>query len=158
MERTHTSHALDSDSAAQPAHGHVRAPRPRLRAPDLAAVFAGGFIGTVVRAALAEGLPVRAGRWPWATFAVNIAGTALLGFLLTRWQERPPASQYQRPFLAAGVCGALTTFSTLVLELQQMLARGHTALAAAYASASVLGGLAAVVTATRVARRGGLLR
>ena len=42
---------------------------------ELAAVFAGGFVGAVLlRAELAEALPPAAGRLAWATFATNVSG------------------------------------------------------------------------------------
>jgi fluoride exporter len=53
--------------------------------------------------------------WPWATFAANLVGTALLGYFVTRLQERLPPSTFRRPLLGTGLCGALTTFSTLQL-------------------------------------------
>jgi CrcB protein len=118
----------------------------------LAAVFAGGVIGTLARAALAEGIPVRAGQWPWATFVVNLAATALLGFTLARLRQRPPRSQYLPAFVGGGVCAALSTFSTMMLELQGMLQAGRLALAVAYGAASVGGALAAIVIAMRGAR------
>jgi CrcB protein len=59
---------------------------------ELAAIFAGGFLGAVARAELGELLPYDAGGWPWATFAVNIAGAFLLGYWTTRLQERLPLS------------------------------------------------------------------
>ena len=87
---------------------------------ELAAIFAGGFVGAVARAELAEALPPP-GAWPWATFIVNIAGAFLLGYFTTRLQERLPLSAYRRPLLGTGFCGALTTFSTMQLELLRML-------------------------------------
>jgi CrcB protein len=124
----------------------------------LAAIFAGGFIGAVARAALVELLPYAPPQWPWATFAVNVAGAFLLGVFVTRLQERLPLSAYRRPFLATGVCGALTTFSTMQLELLEMLDGGHVGLAAGYAAASVLAGFAAVATATNLVRRARIAR
>jgi CrcB protein len=96
---------------------------------ELAAIFAGGFLGALARAELAEALPYRAGRWPWATFIVNIVGAFLLGYLTTRLQERLPVSAYRRPLLGTGFCGALTTFSTMQLELLRMLDGGHIGMA-----------------------------
>ena len=125
---------------------------------ELAAVFAGGFLGTVARAALAQSIAERPGQWPWATFAVNIFGAALLGYFITRLQERLPPSLYRRAFLGTGVCGALTTFSTMVLELARMIEAAHVALALAYAGASLAGGLAAVFLATKLVRRAGIVR
>jgi hypothetical protein len=66
---------------------------------ELAAIFAGGFIGAVARAGLVEAFPPDPGRWPWATFVANIAGAALLGYVSTRLQERLPLSSYRRPLL-----------------------------------------------------------
>ena len=34
---------------------------------ELAAIFAGGFLGTAARAALAQNVTPRADQWPWAT-------------------------------------------------------------------------------------------
>src|SRR5690242_186217 len=104
---------------------------PTLDARELAAVFAGGVLGALARAGLVEAFPHARGAWPWATFAVNIAGAALLGYGATRLQERLPVSVWRRPFLGTGVCGALTTFSTMQLELLQMLDRDRYGLAAA---------------------------
>jgi CrcB protein len=122
---------------------------------ELAAIFAGGFIGSVARAALAQSLVARAGQWPWATFAVNMLGAALLGYFITRLQERLPPSLYRRAFLGTGLCGALTTFSTVMVELTQMIEGAHVALAVAYASASLAGGFAAVLLSTKLVRRAG---
>lgn len=125
------------------------APDPR----DLAAIFAGGCIGALARAGLSEGLAHDPGEWPWATFAVNGLGAFLLGYFVTRLQERLPPALYRRPFLATGVCGALTTFSTVQLELLKMLEHGHIALALGYAGASVAAGFLAVAAATSITRR-----
>jgi CrcB protein len=120
---------------------------------ELAAIFAGGFIGAVARAELATALPPPAGRWPWATFLVNVAGAFLVGWFTTRLQERLPLSSYRRPFLGTGFCGGLTTFSTMQVELLQMLDADAVGLAAAYALASVVAGFAAVTVATNLVRR-----
>jgi CrcB protein len=121
---------------------------------ELAAIFAGGCIGAVARALLGEALPHDPGTWPWATFAVNVAGAFLLGWLVTRLQERLPPSTYRRPLLGTGLCGALTTFSTFQLELLGMLDADRPALATAYAGASLAAGCVAVALATNVVRRG----
>jgi CrcB protein len=98
-------------------------------------------------------VPHDAGAWPWATFAVNLAGAFALGYFVTRLQERLPLSAYRRPFVGTGVCGALTTFSTMQLELLRMLDGRHATLALGYAVASLAGGFAAVALASNLVRR-----
>ena len=120
---------------------------------ELAAIFVGGFVGAVARAGLVEGIPVEAGQWPWATFIVNVVGAFLLGYFITRLQERLPLSAYRRPLLGTGLCGALTTFSTMQVELLYMLDEARFALAAIYTGASVAAGFLAVMVATNLVRR-----
>jgi CrcB protein len=120
---------------------------------ELAAIFAGGFIGAVARAELATALPTHPGRWPWATFIVNVAGAFLVGYFTTRLQERLPLSSYRRPLLGTGFCGGLTTFSTMQVELLQMLDANDLVLATTYALASIVAGFLAVAFATSLVRR-----
>ena len=124
----------------------------RIDRREIAAIFLGGFLGAVARFGLVEALPPHPGRWPWATFAANVAGTFALGYVTTRLQERLPLSAYRRPFFGTGVCGGLTTFSTMQLELLDMLDHGDGALAAAYAAASLAAGFLAVAVATNLVR------
>jgi fluoride exporter len=126
---------------------------PKLDWRELAAIFAGGFLGALARVLLIQVVPVTPGSWPWATLVANLAGTLLLGFFVTRLQERLPVSAYHRPLLGTGLCGALTTFSTVQLELLRMLDRGRTALAVTYALVSIGIGLVGVFLATALVRR-----
>jgi CrcB protein len=119
----------------------------------IAAVFAGGAVGTVLRAALSVAFPLPASQWPWPTFVVNIVGAFLLGYFTTRLQERLPLSSYRRPALGTGLCGGLTTFSTMQVELVKMLEGHYFALALAYAAASLAAGYAAIQVATALVRR-----
>lgn len=120
---------------------------------ELAAIFLGGVVGAIARAELAYALPTHVGQWPWATFAVNIAGAAILGYATTGLQERLPPTQYRRPLIGTGFCGALTTFSTLQLELLRMLDSGDVGLALAYAAASLGAGLLVIAMTTNLVRR-----
>jgi CrcB protein len=119
----------------------------------VAAVFAGGALGTLARAALAQGFPHAATQWPWPTFAVNMAAAFLLGYFVTRLQERLPLSSYRRPLLGTGICGGLSTFSTMQLEIVKMISAGAWGLAVAYAAVSIAGGYAALHLATALVRR-----
>jgi CrcB protein len=120
---------------------------------ELAAIFAGGIVGALARTGLAQTLTHGKDAWPWATFAVNIVGAFLLGYFATRLQERLPISSYPRPLLGTGLCGALTTFSTVQLELFDMVRRHDWALAAGYGAATIATSFAAVVLATAAVRR-----
>jgi len=104
-------------------------PVPRPDRQELAAIALGGAAGALLRVALSQSYTTAGASWPWVTFAVNIAGAILLGYFVTRLQERLPLSAYRRPLLGTGFCGALTTFSTMQLELLRMLDRDHAALA-----------------------------
>jgi CrcB protein len=115
------------------------------RSREPVAVFAGGCLGTLCRAGVAELLPVGGG-WPWATFLVNLAGAFILG-----WVASVLHRGRRRAFLATGFCGALTTFSAFQLELLELLDRGRVGLAAGYAAASLALGLLAVLAARRLA-------
>ena len=120
---------------------------------ELLAIFAGGFIGAVARVEVGEQWGADPGSWPWATFVVNVIGAFMLGYFATRLQERLPPSAYRRPLLGTGVCGALTTFSTVQVELLGMLDANRIGLALAYGLTSILAGFAAVLVATNLVRR-----
>jgi CrcB protein len=120
---------------------------------ELAAVFAGGAVGTLARAGIAALAVTDPTRWPWGTFAVNIIGAFLLGYFSTRLLERLPQSAYRRPLLGTGLCGGLTTFSTMQVEILRMLQAHAYPLAAGYLTASLVCGFAAVHIATALVRR-----
>lgn len=122
-------------------------------ARELIAVFVGGAVGTVARAAFETLANPDPGRWPWPTFAVNIVGALLLGYFTTRLLERLPVSSYRRPLLGTGLCGGLTTFSTMQVETIRMLELGRYGLAVGYTTASIAAGLLALYVATALVRR-----
>jgi CrcB protein len=109
----------------------------------LAAIYAGGVIGALARVGLAEAAPHGPDGWPWGTFAVNMAGALLLGYFVARLRDHPEDS-LAHPFLTTGICGTLTTFATLQLELFEMVDGGHLGLAATYIAATLLAGFACV--------------
>ncbi|CAA9438778.1 MAG: Fluoride ion transporter CrcB [uncultured Pseudonocardia sp.] len=94
-------------------------------------VLLGGAAGAVVRHLV--------GRWlnrdgaPWGTAAVNVAGSFLLGAVLSA------AGPAVVALVGTGFCGALTTYSTFALETAELPRRR----AVVYAVGSVVLGPAA---------------
>ena len=118
---------------------------------DLAAVAVGGGIGSVARYALSQAFPAGHG-FPWTIFAVNVSGCLLLGILMIYLLEVWPPRRFLRPFLAVGLIGGYTTFSTYAAGVLTLLTGGAPALASAYALTSVFAALAAVWVGIKAAR------
>lgn len=114
-------------------------------------VALGGGAGAVLR--------YQVGRWvthvvgpnaafPWATLAVNVAGSLAMG-LLAGWLARHGSAngfggEPWRLLLGVGLLGGFTTFSAFSLEMMLLIERGQPGLAVTYAAVSVLAGLAAL--------------
>jgi CrcB protein len=105
----------------------------------LGAIYVGGVVGALARVGLSQAMPHGADAWPWGTFAVNMIGALLLGYFFARLRDHPEDS-LAHPFLTTGLCGTLTTFSTLQLELFEMVDGGHLALATGYIAATLAAG------------------
>src|SRR4051812_22836678 len=154
---TRSLRARVSTGQAEPTSGGAAAHvllRPTVGQARIAAIMAGGAIGTLARAGLAEAVPHQADEWPWATFAVNLAGAFILGWLLTRLAERTAPSRNWRFFAGTGFCGALTTFSTFQIETFQFARHGQVGLAVGYPAASISAGMALAVAGVLMARWG----
>jgi CrcB protein len=78
----------------------------------LLAIYSGGVVGALIRVGLAQAASTSPGQWPWATFAVNMAGALLLGYFFALFRDHP-AESLRHPLLGTGLCGTLTTFSTM---------------------------------------------
>ncbi|MCW2577674.1 MAG: Camphor resistance CrcB protein [Modestobacter sp.] len=118
-----------------------------------AAAALGGVLGALARWGVAQALPSpAAGGWPWATLLVNVTGCALIGVLLAVLLARFPGHPWLRPFLASGVLGGYTTFSTFAVDVVRLVDDGAVGTAVAYVAASVVGGLLAVVAGLTAGR------
>jgi CrcB protein len=120
-------------------------------AADLVAVAAGGGIGSVARYLLAAAFPAGHG-FPWAIFAVNVSGCFCLGLLMVYLLEVWPPRRFLRPFLAVGLIGGFTTFSTFAGGVLTLLTGHAYALAGAYALSSVGAALVAVWSGMKAGR------
>ena len=116
--------------------------------PVLAVISAGGVTGALARYGLAEAFPHVVDRFAWATFGINVSGCLLMVLVTDVWSAR----RLLRPFLGTGVLGGYTTFSTYIVDIQQLLAAGAAHTALAYLAGTLLTALAAVyagITLTR---------
>jgi CrcB protein len=127
----------------------VPAPGPRI-----IAIAAGGALGTLARYGVERAVAVSTDGFPWATFVVNVAGSFLLGVILTLVTERWAPTRYVRPFAVIGFCGGFTTFSTFTVEAVRRVQDGHPAVAIIYLLTSLVAGMAAVGLGVLVARGG----
>jgi CrcB protein len=137
---------------------HASRPVPHGARPSLqvyVAVAVGGAAGGYLRVGLSL-LPWTgsAASWPWVTFAVNASGTFVLAFTVALLHARGRSTSLVRPLVGVGFCGALTTFSTLQLEVFRMLRADQWLLAAGYLGASMLAGVAAAYAGFNLAGRG----
>ncbi len=97
--------------------------------------FWGGRLAAAVQPAWVE--------FPLATFAINVAGSLLLGVFAALYRGHPdPARQAVYLLLGTGFCGGFTTFSTFSVETLELLRADRPAAAAAYVGGSVALGLA----------------
>jgi CrcB protein len=106
----------------------------------------GGALGAVGRYALGGWVHGWAGsEFPWGTLVVNVLGSLFLG-VAVRLLEGMAADPSWRAFLAIGLAGGFTTFSTFGYESLTMLQTGRTGPAFGYMAASMVLGIAAVFT------------
>ncbi|MER6251202.1 fluoride efflux transporter CrcB [Streptomyces sp. NPDC001584] len=116
-------------------------------------VVAGAAVGAPLRYLLDRAVQARhESAFPWGTFVVNAAACLVLGALAGAALAGAASSQLQL-LLGAGLCGALSTYSTFSYETLRLAERGRGFLAAANVVMSVLVGLGAVHLGSRVALR-----
>ena len=85
---------------------------------DMLMVGLGGFLGAVTRYFIATKMN-ESGRFPFGTLLVNLAGSLLIGIVFGL-----ELSRIWTLFLASGLAGALTTFSTLNKEIIELWRSG----------------------------------
>lgn len=124
---------------------------------SLSVAFGGG-IGALARYHLGRAMTGWLGTpaisaFPFATLAVNTAGSLLMG-LLAGWLVRsaPENSEQLRLLLGVGLLGGFTTFSAFSLELAYLIQRGQLGLAAIYIMLSIGLGVSGFIFGLTVAR------
>lgn len=110
-------------------------------------VLVGGMIGAPARYLTDRFVQVRHDSvFPWGTIVINIAGSAVLGFLLGAQQQLGLPAQVVDA-VGTGFCGGLTTFSTFGYETLRLLEDG----AIAEAGLNLLGSMVVGVLAAGLA-------
>ncbi|HET8523119.1 MAG TPA: fluoride efflux transporter CrcB [Thermomicrobiales bacterium] len=128
--------------------------RLRERLATHGAIGAGGLLGANARYFMGVWAANRWGTaFPWGTFAINIAGSFLLGFYLTLVTERFTGRAVTRLFVATGFLGAFTTFSTFGYETVTLLQDGSPVRALSYVVASLVVGITGVIAGILAAHR-----
>ena len=119
----------------------------------IAVLSMGGMLGVNARYWQA----VWMARWtspafPWATFAINVLGSFLIGLSSAVLAHRLPGNDPARLFIVVGFLGGYTTFSSYTLEALGLIERDRPLLAVIYLGGSVLSGAGAVALGLALGR------
>ncbi|MFE6552876.1 fluoride efflux transporter FluC [Streptomyces sp. NPDC057746] len=115
-------------------------------------VIAGAFVGAPMRYLTDRAVQSRHDTvFPWGTFTVNVVGSMTLGFITGAVLAGGMSSNLQL-LVGTGLCGALTTYSTLSYETLRLAEGGARFFAAANAVASIVAGLGAAFTGAALAQ------
>jgi fluoride exporter len=101
----------------------------------------GGAIGSMLR--YAGGLLYTNKSFPLTTFLINITGSFVIGMVIGVFVKNESSSHNWKLFLATGICGGFTTFSTFSFENLQLLQEGKIVLSSLYILGSIVIGITA---------------
>ena len=79
----------------------------------IALVFVGGAVGAVIRELLMLGVPTARDGFVWSIFVANVVASFILG-LINGLHSRQALGKDANLLLGTGVCGGMSTFSSLV--------------------------------------------
>jgi len=116
---------------------------------NLLIVATGGALGAVLRYMLSALIGAHL-LFPWATLAINIAGSFAIGIVWGGFGHAEWFQQWGRLLLVIGVLGGFTTFSAFSLETLMLMQGGRWIAGTAYVSASVIGCLLSVFVGERL--------
>jgi fluoride exporter len=116
----------------------------------LAVISAGGVLGALARYGLTSAFPSPPTGFDWAVFGINVAGCFCVGIVIVALTESRQAHYLIRPFLATGVLGGFTTFSTYIDGVQRAVTVGAPRTALLYAAVTPVAALAAAWAGIRL--------
>lgn len=131
-------------------HPHPRSQLSRGPLRSLAAVLGGGVLGSAARAGIGELMSHPADGFPASVLAVNLIGSFLLGYLVSRWERTAPDRRWSVQFWGIGLLGSFTTFSTFSVDLIMLVDAARVGPAVIYLMASLVGGLASALLGLRL--------
>ena len=109
------------------------------------------FLGSIVRWGIGEALGRAIPALPGGTLVANVVAGFVIG-LVTGLDLARPLPGHTKLFLATGICGGLSTFSTFSNETFQLLSMGHVWTAALNIATNVISSLVAVAVGLAIAR------
>ncbi len=104
----------------------------------------GGALGSMLRFGCS--LLIGSKTFPFSTLLINITGSIIIGAVIAYSLKNETFSDNWKLFLATGICGGFTTFSSFSFENLQLFENGKFGMLAIYIGASVLLGIAGVWT------------
>ncbi len=117
------------------------------------AIAIGGILGCWARYAMTDLVQTIYGRdFPYATLAINVLGSFLMGFLFIETIERLTISPYLRIGILTGFLGGFTTFSTFAMETLLLAEQGEQVKSVLYVALSLVLGLVAAFGGAYIAR------
>ena len=111
----------------------------------IVAIGLAGAMGALARYGIEVAGNVGRDGFPWPTLVVNVSGAFALGVVYTLLENRVRPTPYLRAFLAIGLIGAYTTFSTWTAEDALLIRDGALWMAALYAFATVFASIFSTV-------------
>jgi CrcB protein len=117
-------------------------------------VGAGAALGGILRLLVTQLVVARAGAGyaQYATMFINVSGSFLIGVVIEIAQTRAELSPLWRYFIATGILGGYTTFSTFSFEALTLATGGFALTGAFYVAGSVVLGVAAAFFGIATAR------
>lgn len=100
-------------------------------------VVLGGAVGSGLRYGVGILLPSSQGGFPWATLAVNVVGSFVLGMLIGSSLTSTPLSRHTTLLIGTGLCGGFTTYSAFAVESVLLAQEGHIMTVAMYVIATL---------------------
>lgn len=109
---------------------------------DYLFVGLGGLLGALSRYSFSKWAACRwKGKFPLATFLINISGSFGLGFLYVQFLQAGSHPEFLKSLTTTGFLGAFTTYSTFSFEIVNLVREGEGPVAVSYFILSLVLGL-----------------